>query len=185
MSATINLYKTENQILQDFILLANNALAFFSIQGWQVRQLRQVLKVNVLPPTIFVSIITNKQTGAQYSSSTKINNVITETKSAKQEVKIRFSAANKRKITDDTSTFYGVDVLKLISYYLQSQTGINDLKNLGYAQYRNGLITNQDFLDDSENFKFMPFFENEYLYTNQWSSPINQINEFNSQVYKF
>ena len=184
MNGIINSYKTENQIFQDFISLANNALAFFSIQGWQVRQLRQVLKVNVLPPTIFVSIITNKQTGAQYLQTQKTDDIITETNSAKQEVKIRFSALRKRKITDETDTIYGVDVLRLISYYLQSQTGINDLKTLGYAQYRNGLITNQDFLDDSDNFEFMPFFENEFLFTNSWTNSIGEITKINQGIYK-
>ena len=141
MSGTLINYKTENGIFKDFTAIVNEALKYFNIQGWQVRQLYQVLNVNVLKPTIFLSIITNPQAGAQYRTNKKINGRIVETYNTKQEVKIRFHAARKRSIKDDENTFNGIDVLDLILRYLQSPKGIELLKNYKYAQYRASDLT--------------------------------------------
>lgn len=184
MSGILTSYKTENRIFKDFVTIANKALDYFSITGWQVRQLRQVLNVNVLKPSIFISVITNNQLGSQYRNSSKPQSSVVESSCAKQEVKIRFSAARKRSIKDDKNTLYGIDVLKLISYYLQSQSGIDLLSSLGYAQYRSSGLTNQDFLDDSEDVEFMPFFECEYLYTNSWTAVIPEIDKFTIDIHK-
>lgn len=184
MSGTLIAYKTENKIFKEFVEITNEALNFFNVKGWQVRQLRQVLTVNVLSPTVFISVITNNQSGSQYRGTQKTQTNIIETNSTKQEVKIRFSAALKRTIKDNEDTFYGIDVLKLISYYLQSPEGISLLSEYGYAQYRVSGVTNQNFIDDSEIVEFMPFFECEYLYTNSWSTEIPIIEEFTSGINK-
>lgn len=184
MTGTLINYKTENGIFKDFVTIINSAFTYFNIQGWQVRQLHQILNVNVLKPTIFLSIITNPQAGAQYRESKKINGQIIETHNTKQEVKIRFSAARKRLIKDDENTFNGIDVLDLILKYLQSPKGIELLKTFKYAQYRASDLTNQNFLDDSENIELMPFFECEYLYTNSWSDTIPEIDKFSIDIHK-
>lgn len=184
MSGTLINYKTENGIFKDFAAIINEAFKYFNIQGWQVRQLHQILNVNVLKPTIFLSIITNPQAGAQYRTKKKINGQIVETYNTKQEVKIRFSAARKRSIKDDENTFNGIDVLDLILKYLQSPKGIEILKTFKYAQYRASDLTNQNFLDDSENVELMPFFECEYLYTNSWSDTIPEIDKFSIDIHK-
>ena len=107
MTATQSNYKTENRITADCVSLANTALEFFNIDGWKVRQLRQVYKVNVLDPTIFVSIINHNQLGRQYVKRTMTDDVITRANASKQEVKIRFSALH-RDLEDDTTETYGV-----------------------------------------------------------------------------
>ena len=184
MTGTLINYKTENGIFKDFVAIVNAAFKYFNIQGWHVRQLHQILNVNVLKPTIFLSVITNPQAGAQYRESKKINGQIVETHNTKQEVKIRFSAARKRSIKDDENTFNGIDVLDLILKYLQSPKGIELLKTFKYAQYRASDLTNQNFLDDSENIELMPFFECEYLYTNSWSDTIPEIDKFSIDIHK-
>lgn len=184
MSGTLINYKTENGIFKDFVAIINEAFKYFNIQGWQVRQLHQILNVNVLKPTIFLSIITNPQAGAQYREGKKINGQIVETHNTKQEVKIRFSAARKRSIKDDENTFNGIDVLDLILKYLQSPKGIELLKTFKYVQYRATDLTNQNFLDDSENIELMPFFECEYLYTNSWADTVPEVEKFTIDIHK-
>lgn len=184
MSGTLINYKTENGIFKDFVAIVNEAFKYFNIQGWQVRQLHQILNVNVLKPTIFLSIITNPQAGAQYRENKKINGQIVEIYNTKQEVKIRFSATRKRSIKDDENTFNGIDILDLILKYLQSSKGIELLKNFKYAQYRASNLTNQNFIDDSENIELMPFFECEYLYTNNWSTEVSIITKFSDGIHK-
>lgn len=184
MTGTLINYKTENGIFKDFIGLTKEALNFFNIQGWNIRQLHQVLNVNVLTPTIFISVVTANQSGAQYRSYRKADNVLTQTNNTKQEIKIRFSASCKRSIKDDATAFYGKDVLSLVTKYLQSPQGISSLAQLGYAQYRASNVTNQEFLDDSENIEFMPFFECEYLYTDSWSTATPEIDNFTIDIHK-
>jgi hypothetical protein len=184
MSGTLINYKTENGIFKDFVEIVNEALKYFNIQGWQVRQLYQVLNVNILKPTIFLSIITNPQAGAQYRTNKKINGQIVETYNTKQEVKIRIHAARKRSIKDDENTLNGIDVLDLILRYLQSPKGIELLKSYKYAQYRASDLTNQNFLDDSENVELMPFFECEYLYTNSWTDTVPEVDKFTIDIHK-
>ena len=110
-------YKTENQIMADCVSLANTALEYFNVDGWKVRQLRQLFKVNVLEPTIFVSILNHNQLGRQYIKRTLTDDTITRANSNKQEVKIRFSALHRELETDTTDTYGGVDVLKILRGY--------------------------------------------------------------------
>lgn len=175
MTATQNSYKTENQIIADCVSLANTALEYFAIDGWVVRQLRQLYKVNVLNPTIFVSILSHNQLGRQYVKRTMTDDVITRTNSNKQEVKIRFSALHRELETDTTETYGGVDVLKILRGYLQSTEGIATLNDLGYAQYRADAINEQEFMNDSDNFQLMPYYDITLLYTDVWTNSVNKL----------
>ena len=184
MTGTIINYKTENGIFKEFVAVCNAAFSYYNITGWSVRQLHQVLNVNVLKPTVFISFVDDSQLGAQYYDRKVSETAVTQTNSAKQQVKIRFSAAKKRSIKDDDKTLAGFDVLKIIRYFLQSQEGIKLLASYGYAQYRASTVTNQNFLDDSENIELMPFFECEFLYTNSWTNTSYRINQFSYKAYQ-
>lgn len=181
MTGSLIQFKTENEIIKDFKSLIDEALEFFNIEGFFVRQLYQQINVNVLCPTVFLSVISNNPKGAQYY---KKNSDFTYTYFQKQEIKIRFSALKKRTLKDDISTVSGFDALQLISEFLKSKNGINALSSLNYAQYKAGTVQNQNFIDDSELISLMPFFENEYLYTNTFTTSTPPINKFELKTYK-
>lgn len=185
MKATQTSYKTKNQIFGDFISLISASLETFGVTGWEIRQLKEVFKINHLKPIIFVSLLSTNQNGRQYIKKQKTEDGINCLNSTKQEVKIRFSATRKGLISDTVETFDGVDVLKLIKEFMQSEEGINFLSHLGYAQYRAENISDMDFINDSDNFQFLPYFDCTFLYTDSWKTDIDKISKFkNIGIYR-
>ena len=181
MTATINTYKTKNQIFKDFIGLTNTALSDFGITGWKVKRMYQNIKSVDLEPFVLIDLTDKKQTGSQYRSIYK--SVINENTKyyrkyhAKQEITIRFSATIRNKNTETVNDFDSIDILEILKNYLQSYEGIDALALHGYAQYRATDIKQQNFQNDDDNVQFLPFFECTYLYTDEWQSQINNISK--------
>lgn len=184
MKATQLKYKTKNQIFHDFISLVKSALSTFSVEKWEVRQLNQIFKINILKETVFVSIIRNPQNGRQYHKKEKIEQTIRRTNSVKQEVQIRFSAIRREKQNDTLETYAATDILKLIKSYIQTTEGIQQLAKMGYAQYRATEISEPNFMNDSDNFQFLPYFECTFLFTESWTTTINEITKVTGNIHK-
>lgn len=168
-------FKTKNQIFNEFIKIVQNALSSFNITDWEIRQLKQVFKINQLKQIIFISVITENQNGRQYYKKVKSENGIILQGNSKQEVKLRFSATRRELEKDTIETYNGADVLKVLRAYLQSPEGITELSKLGYAQYRAENISEMDFTNDSDNFQFLPYFDCTFLYTDSWNVHISEI----------
>jgi hypothetical protein len=177
MKATQTQFKTRNQIFNDFITVAENALEAFGIKDWEVRQLMQVFKINILKPSVFISIVSINQRGQQYARNKLSDDICTKINSSKQEVKIRFSATRKELASDILQTYGGTDIVKIIKSYIQSDDGIQFLASLGYAQYRASEVSDQNFMNDSENFQFLPFFDCVFVYTESFTNEINKISK--------
>ena len=178
-------FKTRNQVFNDFITISKSALETFNITGWEVRQLMQVFKVNILKPTVFISVLSTDQLGRQYNSKALYESQIKKTNSVKQEVNIRFSATRRELISDILGTYNGADIVKVIKNYIQSSEGIKQLASMGYAQYRSGEITDQNFLNDDENFQFLPYFDCTFLYTDSFTTNVNRISNIKEKgIYK-
>lgn len=175
MKATQIKYKTKNQLFNEFISLVKSAFESFSIEGWEVRQLRQTFKINHLKPIVFVSVISGHQLGQQYYLKTKTDNHITRQAYNKQEVTIRFLATRLELPGDTLETYNGTDILKVIRAYIQSPEGIKFLASLGFAQYKAQNINEMNFTNDSDDFQFLPHFECTFLYTDSWGTTIPEI----------
>ena len=52
--ATLNSFKTENQIYKDFKSCVEAALLHFGITGWEVKKLNQVIKTEDLKTAVFI-----------------------------------------------------------------------------------------------------------------------------------
>lgn len=185
MRATITRYKTKNQIFNDFIALVTEALKTFGINDWQVRQLSQVFKINVITPSVYISVNSLHQYGTQGRRKRKTENGGETTNHIKQEVTIRFSASRRELANDTLGTYSGVDILEFVKTFMQSEAGIEFLKGLGYAQYRASDVSPQQFMNDSDNFQILPYFDCTFLYSNEWINtvePIEQVREKN--IYK-
>lgn len=169
-------YKNENQIYADFKSFVEVVLNNYDITGWEVKQLNQTIKTEDLTPCVYLSILRNKQKGAEYRKNTKKQNEkYFKQYSVKQEVSIRFQATKRRKITDDKTTYNGKDVLAFISAYFQTIEGIHLLNNNGYVQFKGTDIQSQSFTNDDENIQLMPYFDCNYLYTDIFEQKINKI----------
>lgn len=176
MAATINLYKTENQIYKDFKGFVEVALSHFSISGWDVKKLNQVIKSEELKPCIFIQILNKKQVGAEWRKNVKETDVdYTKKYYTRNEINIRFSAIRRRLIGDDTSTYNDIDVLTLIRAYFQTLNGISTFAAKSYAQYRASDVQVQSFTNDDENVQLMPYFDCSYIYTDCYTNTINKI----------
>lgn len=177
-------YKTENQIYNDFINLTKASFEAFNLKGWSVRQLNQLFKVNVLAPTVFISISNNGQRGRQYSKKIKNDESLNREYHIKQEVTIKFSAARRESAFDDLQTVNSIDVLKRLKSFMQSDEGVKLLASYGYAQYRAEEITPPFFVNDDDNFQLLPSFNCTFVYTDSWQTQINKISKFQSKIFK-
>lgn len=177
-------FKTENQLYEDFISVINQAFNLFSIQDWQIRQLKQAFKTNVLPPTVFLSILDQPQNGSLQFIDKKEKGVATRKNIIKQESTIRFSATRIEQATDTVQTYNGADILKLILGYMQTLEGIKYIKSLGYAQYKASAVNSMDFQNDSDNFQMMPYFDLTFLYTNSFENSVNEITKTRFNIYR-
>lgn len=179
--ATLNSFKTENQIYKDFKSCVEAALLHFGITGWEVKKLNQVIKTEDLKPAVFIQLLAKKQVGAQWRKNVKtaIQNVDKFSKSyfARKEITIRFSATRRPLITDTADTYNGIDILTLIRSYFLSLNGINTFAAANYAQYRATDIQTQSFSNDDENIQLMPYFDCDYIYTDDFADTINKIDD--------
>lgn len=105
----------------------------------------------------------------------KIQKIYYKDYSRRQEVTLRISATRREKMNDTTETINGGDILDIILNYFQSLKGINQLAQLGYAQFRPTAVQFQSFTNDDENIQIMPHFDCVYQYTDTWYKEINNI----------
>lgn len=171
-------HKTSNQIYADFINVIKTALNEWQLFDWDVKQLYSPFQTEQLKPTIFITIVSDKDYGSQYS------NYRTRITSQKKEITLRFSATRSEKLSDTVNTYNSKDVLTALNDFLRSDIGINTLASLGYAQYKTEILNISQFVDDSEEFKTMPSFQCTYLYTNTFTYKYTKIDEFRGQIYK-
>ena len=88
--------KTENQIWTDLKGLIMRGLERFNVEGWQIRQLQQPLKITTLQPTIFMAKLNSPRIGWQYSKNTVSAFDVVHTEIYKQEIRFQISALKKR-----------------------------------------------------------------------------------------
>lgn len=171
-------FKTQNQIYADFINLIKTGLNELQIFDWQVKQLYSPFQTEQLEPTIFLTIVSNLDYGAQYMDyKTRISK-------QKKELTIRFSATRDEVFNDTVNTYNPLDILTALNDFVRSDIGINTLKNMGYAQYKSQVFNVENFIDDDEDFKTLPSFNCTYLYTNEFNYPYKKLDSFDYKIYK-
>lgn len=181
--------KTENQIYSDIVGFLNTALTqlplrYEELQGfdfseWQVLQLKQPVKLTEIKPTLYVTYTNTTPlgwTGRKYLTSV---NGFRKQETQKEQLQFQFSALKRRKITDTVNTLNSKDLLKYLRIYMTDiETGLKQLKTLGYSIFRPQEIQCPDFFDDSENFEFMPFFNVTFILDQSLISPQTVIDDY-------
>ena len=169
--------KSENQIYADIIGFINAALSALDIQGWQVLQLRQPIKLTEVNPTIFVTCTNKRRRGWQYRDYKTVNDEFRHIEQFKQEIDVQFSALRRRELEDTTDTINSADVLEYLKTYMLNPYSLQDLRNMGYRIYQPSEIQSPEFIDDSDNFEFMPFFTTTFILEQSLSSPEKSIDK--------
>lgn len=176
--------KSENQIYADIIGFINAALSALDIQGWQVLQLKQPIKLTEIIPTIYVTATTKSRRGWQYRHYKDIENEYKRTDGFKEQVDVQFSALRRRELDDTAETLNSADVLEYLKTYMLNPYAIQDLRALGYLIYQPSEVQTPDFFDDSDNFEFMPFFSVTFILDQSLISPQNSIDSIQIKTVK-
>lgn len=174
--------KSENQIYADIITFINTALTNLNIQGWQVLQLKQPVKLTTIAPTIYVTCANKNRRGWQQRTYPKTTQDLKLKEKFIQEVDVQISALRRRELTDTVETLNSADVLEYIKTYMLNPNTIQDLRALGYIIYQPSNIQSPDFFDDSDNFEFMPFFNVTFILEQTLISPQTHIDEYTLKI---
>jgi hypothetical protein len=174
--------KGENQIYADIVGFVNSSLSALDIQGWQVLQLKQPVKLTDITPTVYVTCTLRRRRGWQYRDYKIIDAELKNTQYFKQEIDVQFSALRRRDIDDTVDTLNSADVLEYLKTYMLNPYTLQDLRALGYEIYQPSEVQNPDFFDDSDNFEFMPFFNVTFILNQSLSSPQMSIDEYTLKI---
>lgn len=174
--------KGENQIYADIIGFINSALASLDIAGWQVLQLRQPVKLTEIKPTIYITITTKKRIGWQKRSYPVVDDDLKIKEQFKLELDCQISALKTRKITDTVQTITSSDVLEQLKAYFLNPNNLKTLKDLGYLIFQPSEIQSPEFINDSDNFEFMPFFNVSFILNQTLISSQTAIDDYTLTV---
>lgn len=155
--------KTENQIYADIIGFINNALSELNVADWQVLQLKQPVKLTEIMPTIYVTIANKNRIGWQKRTYPIVNDDLKIKEQFKLNLDVQISALKRRSLSDTVSTINAGDILELLKAYLLNPNNLVKLKKTGYLIFQPSSINNNDFIDDSDNFEYMPFFNVSFI----------------------
>lgn len=174
--------KSENQIYADIIGFINGALAALDIQGWQVLQLKQPVKLTTIKPTIYVTCTNKNRRGWQQRLYPITENELKIKEGFTQEIDVQISALKRRELSDTVDTLNSADVLEYLKTYMLNPYALQDLRALGYTIYQPSNIQSPDFFDDSDNFEFMPFFNVTFILKQSLISPQMSIDEYTLNI---
>ncbi len=174
--------KSENQIYADIVGFVNKSLSALNISGWQVLQLKQPVKLTDITPTIYVTSTLKRRRGWQYRDYKIIDAELKNTQNFIQEIDVQISALKRREIDDTVDTLNSSDILEYLKTYMLNSYSLQDLRALGYRIYQPSEIQSPDFVDDSDNFEFMPFFTVTFILNQSLSSPQTSIDEYTLQI---
>lgn len=171
--------KTENQFYAFIIELINSLFITSNITGWQVLQLRQPVKLTEIKPTVYVTATNADRLGWQkrkyiYSPETDLQ----MEEKFKQAIDVQISALRTRKLTDTTETISSTDILEIIRAYLLNLNTIEKIKQSGYSIFQPTQIEKPEFINDSENFEIMPFFNVTFIQEQTLISAQTAISEY-------
>lgn len=174
--------KSGNQIYTDIISFINNSLATLGIQGWQVLQLKQPVKLTDIEPTIYVTCTNKNRRGWQQRIYPITNQELKIREGFVQEIDVQISALKRRELTDTVDTLNSADILEYIKTYMLNPYSLQDLRALGYTIYQPSNIQSPDFFDDSDNFEFMPFFNVTFILKQTLTSPQASIDDYTLDI---
>lgn len=169
--------KTENQIWADLKSLITRGLEAFNINGWQIRQLQQPVKITTLQPTIFMAKLNSPRIGWQYSANGAAAAGVQHKESYWQEIRFQISALKKRHPAD-ISDFTSSDALNALITWFMSRKGLSAIRELGYSTFRVSRLEEPFFIDDSDTYERNPYFEFSLILNQSYSEEIPGTNKF-------
>lgn len=169
--------KTENQIWADLKKLITQGLDKFSVEGWQIRQLQQPLKITTLRPTIFMAKLNSPRIGWQYSANRALAAGVEHKESYWQEIRFQISALKKRHPAD-IEEFTSSDALNALITWFMSKEGLEAVRMMGYNVFRISRLEEPFFIDDSDTYERNPYFEVSLIINQNYTGDIPGTNKF-------
>lgn len=181
--------KGENQIYVDIIGFINSCLSSLAqiypdldFNNWKVLQLKQPVKLTEINPTIYITCTNRTRNGWQHRNYPIDENKLYHQEKFKLEVDVQFSALRRRELNDTVQTLNSADILEYLKAYMLNPYSLQDLRNLGYQIYQPSAVQTPDFIDDSDNFEFMPFFTTTFILDQSLISPQTSIDEYTLKI---
>lgn len=173
--------KTENQIWADLKSLITQGLAKFGLEGWQIRQLQQPVKITTLQPTVFMAKLNSPRIGWQYNKNVATASEVIHTEVYKQEIRFQISALKKRHPAD-IEEFTSSDALNALITWFMSREGLASIRALGYSTFRISRLEEPFFIDDSDTYERNPYFEFSLVLNQSYTGPIPGTNKFTPKI---
>ena len=174
---------TTNQIFKDLIDLLKKGLLSKSL-SWQIIQSFQQTIGNIKSPYIMIHRISSSNIGFQsqkdiYNESTQ---KIDHTEEQIENVLFQIDAVYDRTPDDNTTTITGTDVLRIISRWLQSDLGLEEIKKKGYEILRITEVVEPFYKSVNELYQVNPHFELQLIVTQIDITSIEKIEGTNIAV---
>lgn len=152
---------TVNQIYKDLIAMIKTALQSQDL-NWQVIQTYQQTMGNLKPPFIMLHRLTATNYGFQYSKDYTVTGQTTQHKHSENQIEIlkfQIEAYKPRSARDTENTITAADVVRAISRWFMSDTGIQAVRAKGYNVLRVTEVVEEYYKEVNDIYQVNPHFK--------------------------
>lgn len=149
-------YKTENQIWADIISLLKKAT---TAKGINCTVMRSYQPVDVqIQPTILIHRISQNRYGWRGRKNKVINGLMHHIESYHQELRFQVDVLKKIDVSNpDEKT--ATDIANLLVDWLESDTGLKEMRDLGFMPLRIISMPESTFINQHDNYQINPHFD--------------------------
>lgn len=150
--------KIETTILTDIISVLSQGIAQMNINGFVARQAAQPFIATNTTPSFLVDIISAPRYGWQHQvDKTNKNDELIHHELFYQEMTFQITALKKKTAVKGEIT--AIDAINLLACYLNSDDGVNAIRERGYGVLKISEIRTGYYVSDSELFERSPNFD--------------------------
>lgn len=153
---------TVNQIYKDLIAMIKTALQSQNL-NWQVIQTYQQTMGNLEPPFIMLHRLTATNYGFQYGKDYTLANESKHSENQIEILKFQIEAYRPRGAKDKVNTITAADVVRILSRWFMSDTGIQAVREKGYNVLRVTEVVEEYYKEVSDKYQVNPHFKMELV----------------------
>ena len=175
------MYKTNNMICKDIKTILQQCLNNFLISNIDIIQLQQPTKTREDNTTLYFQILNSVNSGWQYVNYVKEDEELKKINTYKESIQVKISCYKQRLLTDTITDYSSKDIINLIKSYLLSDDGINFLNELNYNILIPSTTDINEFINDSDNYEFLPSLIITFLLKQSWGNVIPTIEKIENK----
>lgn len=176
---------TVNQIYKDLIALTKIALQSQGL-NWQVIQTYQQTMGNLKPPFIMLHRLTATnygfQYGKDYTQTARQNKQYKHSENQIEILKFQIEACKPRTAKDNENTITAADVVRVISRWFMSDTGIQAVRAKGYNVLRVTEVVEEYYKHVSDIYQVNPHFKMDLVALQTDVTEAKKIDDFIGKV---